>query len=85
MFENLEIGTIVTIGMGLITTFFGVYWLKFKAKIGQFVSLAVKVVSLISAFERAIGDEKITKEEISELKAAAEEIKKAFQALIGKK
>lgn len=85
MFENLELSTVVTIILGLVTTFAGGFWLKAKGKIGEVISLGREAFDLLTKLESALEDDKITKAEITDLKKEASEVKKAWIKLIEKK
>ena len=84
MFENLDAGTIVTIVLGLVTTFAGGIWLKAKGKISKVITLGKECFDLLVKLEKALEDDKITKDEIKDLKNEAAQVKVAWKALIQK-
>lgn len=84
MFENLDLGTIITVVLGLIATFAGVFWSKAKTKIGQIVTAGKELSDVGTKLTKALADDKITKDEVEELKAEWAEAKAALKAIIGK-
>lgn len=81
MFESLDLGTIITIIISGIATFAGGFWLRAKGKIKLIINLLREGFELIDNLEKALGDDKITKAEIEELKADAARVKTAWKAL----
>ena len=82
--ENFDWLQIISIGLGLIATIAGAFWLKAKGKIAQIVVLGRELVDVIDAFEKALADNKVDKAEVDNLKVQVNEVKAAFKALIGK-
>ena len=82
--QNLDLGTILTIILGGIATFAGGFWLKSKGKIKLVATLAFDVYELLTEIERALSDDKVSKEEIEAIKSRITDIKIAFKALISK-
>lgn len=82
--QNLDLGTIVTIVLGLLTTFVGGFWLKAKGKISKVVALGKSAFDLLSELEHALDDNKITKDEIKKLKEDAEKVRESWKALVNK-
>ena len=79
---EFDVGTIITVILGLITAIAGGFWLKAKGKLAQIASLIKETVELVNkAFSiptKAIAmldDNTVTKEEIAELKALFTELK----------
>lgn len=84
MLENLDLGTVISVILTGITVFAGGFWLKAKGKISKFVKLFFEVYEVISKFESALSDDKITKDEIEALKKEAADVKAAFKDLVSK-
>jgi Tfp pilus assembly protein PilO len=84
MLENLDSGTIITIVLGIVTTFAGGFWLKAKGKISKLGKLFFESYEVVAKFEAALEDDKITKAEIESLKKEAADVKAAFKDLVSK-
>jgi hypothetical protein len=84
MFENLDWTALVSIVLGLIATVAGGFWLKAKGKLTQLYQLGKEVVDVVNATDKALADNKLTKEEVAQIAAEGKEVKAAFKALIGK-
>ena len=84
LLQSLDLGTILTIIFGAIATFAGGFWLKSKGKIKQVAVLAFDVYELLNEVEKALGDDKISKEEITAIKSKITKIKADFKLLINK-
>lgn len=63
------------LGIGVVSTFFGKYLPVAK----KYIGIASDAISLINAFESALTDEKITDEEINDLKARAIRLRDDFK------
>ena len=84
LLQNLDLGTILTIIFGGFTTLAGGFWLKSKGKLKQVAVLAFDVYELLNEVEKALGDNKMTKEEIEIIKTKIIKIKADFKKLINK-
>ena len=80
--ENLDLGTIITLVISIITAVAGGLWLKAKGVLKKAATLVKETVELVNkAFSiptKAIAmldDNTVTKEEIAELKALFQELK----------
>lgn len=84
MFENLDWTVIVTAVLGLVSVVAGTFWFKVQGKLGQVVTTAKEFVDVAEAFQAAVSDNSVSKEEIEVVKKEFAEAKAAFKALIGK-
>ena len=84
MFENLDVGTIITLVISLAATFAAGAWAIAKGKLKKVVSLGREVVDIAATLEKALSDDKITKEEVQEIKKEFADVKAAWKALITK-
>lgn len=82
---NLDGANIITIILGAIATFGGAFWIKSKGKLKDIAALAFDVFELLSEVERALTDDKISKEEIENIKIRIADVKAAFKKLVNKK
>ena len=80
--EGIDLGTIITVVLGLVAAVAGGFWLKAKGKLSQIASLIKETVELVNkAFSvptKAIAmldDNTVTKDEIAELKALFTELR----------
>jgi len=81
---GLNVWTIISGVLAVLGTVFATAFVKIKKKIGQFVTLARKTVDLLETVTTAIGDNTVTKEEISAIKIDIAEVKTAWKALWSK-
>ena len=81
MFEGLDLGSILTIVLSLVTAFAGAFWLKAKGKLSKIIKLGKEAFDVASSLEKALEDNKITKAEIDVLKKDLKEVKSAWDAL----
>ena len=84
MLENLDLGTIITIVFGLLTTFVGGFWLKVKGKFSEVVKLGSELLEFMQILQTALDDDKLTKEEIARLKKEGGDISIAWKKLISR-
>ena len=84
MFEGLDLSGIITIVLTLVTTFAGGLWLKAKGKLSKVVKLGKEAIDVASAIDDALEDDKLTKDEIKNLKKEFGDVKKAWKDLTGK-
>jgi len=75
---------IVSIVVSGIAALAGGFWLKAKGKFSAIGSLLKESYEVVAKVNAILEDDKITKEEVEQLKAEAEDVKEAFFALIGK-
>jgi hypothetical protein len=80
----MEIHTIITVALSVITLVAGGFWLKAKGKLAQIVTLVKESWDVLEHVRKALEDDKITKEEKEIIKKELDELKGAFKALIGK-
>jgi hypothetical protein len=85
MLESLDLGTIITVVISAVTIFAGGFWLKAKGKLSKVVNLCRQALDVASTLEKALDDDKVSKEEIASLKKELAEVKMAWKALIAKK
>ena len=76
--------TLVSVGLGLIATVAGGFWLKAKGKLSDIKTLAKETADLVTVAVNAIDDNKITPEEVAQIKKEAVEVKAAWRKLIGR-
>jgi len=81
---GFDVWTIVSILLGLATTVFAVQSAKIKLKINQVYLLGKESVDLARVATKALDDNKITPEEVAEIKQEASEVKTAWNNLLGK-
>ena len=84
LLQNLDLGTILTIVLGGIATFAGGFWLKGKGKLKEIANLVLEVYELLSEIERALDDDKVSKQEIEAIKQRIADVKEAFKKIITK-
>lgn len=84
MLENLDFGTIITVVIALLGTFAGGFWLKAKGKISKIVKLGSEAIEVATTLNKALEDDKISKEEIEQLKKESNDVKVAWKDLISK-
>lgn len=82
--ENLDFGTILTLVLAALSTFFGVFWGKVKGKLGQIVSLVKEIYEAAEVMEKALEDNKITSDELKSIKSNFNDVKVKFKELVGK-
>ena len=76
--------TLVSIGLGLVATLLGGRWLVIKGKLNQFKVTLAEGYDVIEAAVKAVDDDKITKEEVAEIKQQVAEFKAATKLLFAK-
>lgn len=82
--ETELILTLVSVGLGLIATVAGGFWLKAKGKLADIKTLAKETTDLVTVAVNAIEDNKITPEEVARIKKESVEVKAAWRKLIGR-
>ena len=80
----MDIGTIISLVLGVITVIFGGFWLKAKGKLGQIKNLVKEATDVITVSVGALDDDKLSAEEIASIKKEAAEVVVAFKILLGK-
>ena len=80
--EGIDLGTIITVVLGLVAAVASGFWLKAKGKLSQITNLIKETVELVNkAFSipteaiAMLDDNTVTKEEIAELKALFTELR----------
>lgn len=76
--------TLVSIVLGLGATLLGGKWLIAKNKLGQFKTVVKEGIDVVTAAIDAVEDDKITVEEINEIKMEVAEFKAAGKILLSK-
>lgn len=82
--DNFSIWQIISAVIGVIAMFFGTKWGIGKGKLSQIVTVGSEAMDVANALDAALEDNKITKEEIANLKIQLAEVKVAWQKLTGK-
>jgi hypothetical protein len=80
----MDVGTIISLVLGVLTVVFSGFWLKAKGKLGQIRDLVKEGVDVITTAVAALDDDKLTAEEIASIKKEALEAVAAFKRLVGK-
>ncbi len=80
----MDVGTVISLVLGVVTVVFGGFWLKAKGKLGQIKNLVKEASDVITVSVGALDDDKLSAEEIAAIKKEAQEVVAAFKALIGK-
>ena len=80
----MDVGTIISLALGIIAAVAGGFWLKAKGKLVQIKNLIKEGADVIVVAVDAVGDDKLTPEEIAAIKKEANEALAAFKILIGK-
>jgi divalent metal cation (Fe/Co/Zn/Cd) transporter len=81
---EFDLWTIVSAVLGLVAVVAGGFFLKAKGKIaavGNLIKQAYEVVAKLSA---VLEDNKVTSEEVAEMKKELQDVKDAFKALVSK-
>jgi len=76
--------TLVSLALGLIATILGGRWITAKGKLKQFKNVIKEGYDVVSVSIVAIEDDKITKEEVEQIKQEGAEFKAAFKLLMAK-
>lgn len=82
--ETDTILTIVSIILGLGATVLGGKWLAAKGKLTQFKNVVKEGYDVVKVTIEIVDDDKVTKEEIAQVKQEAAEFKAAVKLLLGK-
>jgi divalent metal cation (Fe/Co/Zn/Cd) transporter len=80
----MDVWTIVSAALGLISVIAGGYYLKVKGKLNQFKTVVSEGYDVIQAAVDAIEDDKIDKAEVEKIKQEAAEFKAAIKLLFAK-
>ena len=80
----MEVSTIITLVFAALATIFGGIWLKAKGKLKQIKDVIKEGADVVIVAVEAVGDDKLTAEEIASIKKEAKEAVAAFKALIGR-
>jgi hypothetical protein len=80
----MDVATIISLVLVVVTGVFGGFWLKAKGKLGQIKNLVKEATDVITVSVGALDDDKLSAEEIAQIKKEAQEVVAAFKALIGK-
>ena len=82
--DTQTILTIVSAILGVFALVAGGLWAKGKGKLNAVKNLMKESYDLVNVAVSAIDDDKITKEEVDQIKQEASEVKVAWRVLIGK-
>jgi len=82
--ENLDVLTIISVILGVVATVFAGFWTKIKGKLGKVITAGKEFIDVGNALKRALADDKISKEEVDEIKKEWAEAMAAFKAILGK-
>jgi hypothetical protein len=80
----MDVGTIISLVLGVVTVLFGGFWLKGKNKLVQIKNLVKEATDVITVSVGALDDDKLSADEIAAIKKEAKEVVAAFKVLIGK-
>jgi hypothetical protein len=80
--SGFDFQTILNIVLSIVSVVFAGIWLKLKGKISQIVNLGRQLIEAGKAIEDALGDNKISDEEIKTIKKEFNDVKEAFKELI---
>ena len=81
---SFDVGTIISLVLGIIAAVAGGFWLKGKNKLAQVRDLVKEGTDVITVAVAALDDDKLSAEEIASIKKEAQEVVAAFKILIGK-
>ena len=81
---ELNLATIITLVLTVLTAVAGTFWLKAKGKLAQVKTLVKEGVDIITHAIEALDDNQVTNDEIEDLKVQVQEFRAALKALLGK-
>jgi divalent metal cation (Fe/Co/Zn/Cd) transporter len=81
---ELDIWTIVSAVLGLLSVVAGGLFLKAKNKLGAIKNLVKETFDLVKVAIEALDDDKLEKAEVEKIKQEALEVRTAWRVLIGK-
>lgn len=81
---EFDIWTLVSAVLGLVAIVAGGFWARAKGLLSKLAKLVKETVDVIDAVVLALEDNKLTKEEVEEIKKHALELKGAWKALFNK-
>jgi divalent metal cation (Fe/Co/Zn/Cd) transporter len=81
---EFDVWTIVSAVLGLVAVVAGGFWLKAKGKIKAAADLFKEAYEVVAKVYEVLQDDKVSKEEVAELKKEVSDVSAAFKALIGK-
>lgn len=82
---NFDLGSVVTIVLGILATFFATYLAVAKNKLKQLIELGKQILEVAQALENSVADNKVDAAEIASLKKELNDVKVAWKILLGKK
>ena len=82
--ENLDVWTIVSVVLGVLASIFGIFWGKAKGLIGKITTAGKELMDVGTALTESLADDKITPEEVANIKQQWAEAKAALKAILGK-
>ena len=80
----MDVATIISLVLTVVSVAFGGFWLSAKGKLGQVKNLVKEATDVITVSVGALDDDKLSAEEIAQIKKEAVEVVAAFKLLIGK-
>ena len=80
----MDVGTIISLALTVITVVAGGFWLKAKNKLSQVKDLVKEASDVIAVAVASLDDDKLSADEIESIKKEAGEVVAAFKALLGK-
>lgn len=80
----MDVGTIISLVLGVVTVVFSGFWLNAKGKLKQLRDVVKEGADVVSVAVAALDDDKLSAEEIAAIKKEAQEVIGAFKILIGK-
>ena len=80
----MEASTILTLALTGLATFAGGIWAVAKGKLSKVIKLGREALDVATTLEMALEDDKITKDEIANIKIQLNELKGAWKSLIEK-
>ena len=80
----MELSTIITVVLSIVTLVAGGFWLNAKGKLSLIANLVKETYDVIDAVIKALDDDKLSKEETEKIKAEALEVKAAWKKIWGK-
>ncbi len=80
----MDVGTIVTLVLAAFSALAGGLFLKAKGKLTQIKNVIKEGADVVIVAVNAVGDDKLTTEEIADIKKEAKEAVAAFKALLGR-
>ena len=84
MFENLDVWTIVSAVLGLVSLVAGSFWLKAKGRLALVAAAGKQVVDVVEVLQEVLVDDKVDQAEVDKVKKELQEAKEALKAVVAK-